>query len=178
MSGSTEKIDQVTIPVNPKDIREAEEKVIENLIQSATVDLRDTDRSNLREALEHSRTALHVSGKPLRATPLVEHEILVQEGSRPVYIRQYKSSFAEEQRMREITLGLIQDGMIQPSRSPYNSPWMLVKKSNGDDRPVIDFRGLNAITVADRYPMLRTDVALSSLDGMQVFSTLDLKQSF
>ena len=108
----------------------------------------------------------------------MEHEIRVQDDARPVYIRQYKSSFAEEQRMREITLGLIGDGVIQHSRSPYNSPWLLIKKSNGEDRPVIDFRGLNAITIADRYPMLRTDVALFSLNGMQVFSTLDLKQGF
>ena len=80
--------------------------------------------------------------------------------------------------MREITLELLNNGMIQPSRSPSNSPWMLVKKSNGEDRPVIDFRGLNAITIPDRYPMLRTDVALFTLNGMRVFSTLDLKQGF
>jgi len=179
---STKASVRVTIATTPDteniEVQLAEERAIEVLIQATTVPVQNEEVALLREALTMSRLALHVPGKPLRATDLVEHEIQIQEGARPPYIRQYKSSFAEEQRMREITLELLNDGMIQPSRSPSNSPWMLVKKSNGEDRPVIDFRGLNAITIPDRYPMLRTDVALFTLNGMRVFSTLDLKQGF
>jgi len=54
---------------------------------------------------------------------------------------------------------LLANGVIRPSRSPYNSPTWLVDKKGFDKngvkkkRFVIDFRKLNQKTVDDKYPI-------------------------
>lgn len=53
---------------------------------------------------------------------------------------------------------LLEDGIIRPSHSPYNSPvWIVNKKpdslGNKQYRLVIDYRKLNAVTITDRYPI-------------------------
>ena len=53
-------------------------------------------------------------------------------------------------------------GVIEPSRSPYCSPLMLVKKSDGTFRPEIDFRQINRVTVFDWEPMPNPDQSLPS----------------
>lgn len=46
---------------------------------------------------------------------------------------------------------LIEQGFIEPSESPVTSPVFVVPKKSDEWRLVVDFRKLNAITIADRY---------------------------
>ncbi|KAH8340342.1 hypothetical protein KR074_002460 [Drosophila pseudoananassae] len=79
---------------------------------------------------------------------------------------------------------LLQNGIIRPSRSPYNSPaWVVDKKGTDDNgskkkRLVIDFRKLNERTIADRYPMPSIPMILANLGKAQFFTTLDLKSGY
>lgn len=79
---------------------------------------------------------------------------------------------------------LMENGIILPSRSPYNSPiWVVPKKGlNSDGTPkqrmVIDFRKLNDKTIFDRYPMPNTNMILSNLGKSRYFSTIDLESGF
>ena len=43
-------------------------------------------------------------------------------------------------------------GYIEPSKSPYASPFFFIKKKDGKLRPVVDYRRLNAITIRNQYP--------------------------
>ncbi|KAH8294430.1 hypothetical protein KR054_002016 [Drosophila jambulina] len=79
---------------------------------------------------------------------------------------------------------LLQNGIIRPSRSPYNSPaWVVDKKGTDDNgskkkRLVIDFRKLNERTIADRYPMPSIPMILANLGKAKFFTTLDLKSGY
>jgi hypothetical protein len=54
----------------------------------------------------------------------------------------------------------------------------MVKKPDGSWRPCGDFRRLNLITEADKYPLPRMDDLAAGLSGCCVFSKLDLKQGY
>ena len=69
-------------------------------------------------------------------------------------------------------------GWVEPSTSPYGAPVLFVVKKGGELCMCIDFRGLNKLTVKNRYPLPRIDDLMDKLHGTTVFSALDLQQGY
>lgn len=82
---------------------------------------------------------------------------------------------------------LLQNDIIRPSKSPFSSPLMLVKKPGIIDpnkpieeqyRVVHDYRRLNANTVKDAYPMRNLFELIDEVSQGNIFSIIDLSQGF
>ena len=72
---------------------------------------------------------------------------------------------------------------VKPSSSPWSSPIVLVKKTDGSSRFCINYRALNNVTKKDVHPLPRIDDTLDSLGGGgggggQYLSTLDLQSGY
>ena len=69
-------------------------------------------------------------------------------------------------------------GIIQYSRSPWSSQVVPVIKPNGSVHLCIDYRKLNKVTKADRFPMPNISDMVYNLHGTKFFSSIDLTQGF
>jgi hypothetical protein len=69
---------------------------------------------------------------------------------------------------------LIELGIVVPSKSPWSSPVVLVDKKDGTKRMCVDLRKVNSVTKSDVYPLPSISIALSSMQGAQYFSSIDL----
>ena len=69
-------------------------------------------------------------------------------------------------------------GIIQESSSPWASPVVLVRKSNGALRFCVDYRMLNQRTIKDAYALPRIDELIDHFAGCTFFSSLDLRMGF
>jgi hypothetical protein len=72
----------------------------------------------------------------------------------------------------------LKKGFIVPSKSPAGAPVLFVKKKDGSLRLCVDYRGLNEVTVKNRYPLPLISSLLDRLKGAQVFSKLDLHGAY
>lgn len=68
--------------------------------------------------------------------------------------------------------------IISASSSNYSSPWHMVRKPNGEWRPVGDYRLLNKQTKPDRYPLPHIHDCTHILYKKRIFSTLDLNRAY
>lgn len=69
-------------------------------------------------------------------------------------------------------------GITRPSSSPLEAGFFFVEKKNKTLRPCIDFRGLNKITVKNKYPLPLLASAFKLLQGATIFSKLDLWNAY
>ncbi len=72
-----------------------------------------------------------------------------------------------------------EQGIIQDSRSPWNSPLFLVPKKDGTNRPVIDFRKVSEVTEGEQFPLpVLSDLLMNLGEGNKFFSSLDLLSGY
>ena len=55
---------------------------------------------------------------------------------------------------------------------------MFVKKADGSLRLCVDYRGLNEITIKDRYPLPLIRETLAQLSKARYFTKLDIKDTY
>ncbi|HXB10376.1 MAG TPA: reverse transcriptase family protein, partial [Bacteroidia bacterium] len=100
------------------------------------------------------------------------------EGTSPPSGKLYPLSQEELQLLKEYIDEMLQQGKIRPSKSSAGAPIFFVKNRNGKLRLVVDYRGLNAITKKDKYPLPLMTTLMEHVQNSRIFSKLDLKNGF
>lgn len=101
--------------------------------------------------------------KSLPPSRAVDFEIEVTPGHTPPSRPTYRLTSEELAELKSTLDDMLSRGFIQPNTSPYGAPTLFVKKKDGSRIMVIDYRGLNAITVKNKYPLPRIDELLDQL---------------
>lgn len=102
--------------------------------------------------------------------------------NKPVYIKNYRTPRLLKEEIHKQVQEMLRNDIIEPSVSEYNSPVLLVpkKSTNGKKawRLCIDFRCVNKVLVADKFPLPRIDDILDQLGRAKWFSVVDLMSGF
>lgn len=96
----------------------------------------------------------------------------------PFLGRSYPVPFSKRKAMQEELNKMIELGIIEESKSPYNNPLVCVVKKDSSIRACLDSRKLNQHLVADRQSTEMTEEIFQKFTGAKYFTTLDLTQGF
>lgn len=100
----------------------------------------------------------------------------------PVFTKNYRLPISQKTEINKQVQKLIDNDLIEPSQSSYNSPLILVPKKSTDGtkkwRMCVDYRQLNRKLIADKFPLPRIDEILDNLGRARYFSCLDLFSGF
>lgn len=108
----------------------------------------------------------------------VDHRIDLTPGSVPPACKSYRMAPLEEKELWDQLQAYLKDGKIEPAQSPFGAGVLFARKKDGTLRLCIDYRGLNAITIKDRYPIPRIDEQLDKFAKCEVFTKLDLASGY
>ncbi|XP_027178078.1 uncharacterized protein LOC113777243 [Coffea eugenioides] len=108
----------------------------------------------------------------------IEFEVNLCPGASPISKTPYRMAPAELKELKLQLQDLLERGFIHESGSPWGAPVLFVKKKDGTLRLCIDYRGLNNVTIKNKYPLPHIDELFDQLQGAEVFSKLDLRQGY
>ena len=73
---------------------------------------------------------------------------------------------------------MLSNNIIRPTKSPWNAPILMVKKKNGENRFVCDYRNLNEVTKKDTYPLPHMKDVLDKMHSASYWTTLDAASAY
>lgn len=122
-----------------------------------------------------------VDGDRMTINNFYEQKLQVMD-NQPVYVKNYRLPHTQKLEIDKQVNKLLENDLIEPSVSSFNSPVILVPKKSTDGtkkyRMCIDYRMVNKKLVTDKFPLPRIDEILDQLGRAKYFSILDLYSGF
>ncbi|GKF41742.1 putative reverse transcriptase domain-containing protein [Tanacetum coccineum] len=108
----------------------------------------------------------------------VEFQIKLIPRTTPVAGAPYRLAPSRMQELSNQLQELSDRGFIRPSTLPWGALVLFIKKKDGSFRMCIDYRKLNKLTVKNRYPLPRIDDVFDQLQGLSIYSKINLRSGY
>jgi hypothetical protein len=109
---------------------------------------------------------------------MYDHTIELVDNSKVLHRPIYPLSESELAVLREYLEMALQKGWIRPSKSPAGAPILFVPKKDGGLRLCVDYRGLNALTIKNHYPLPLVGETMDYLTNIIIYSKFDLRDAY
>jgi hypothetical protein len=141
----------------------------------------DSEEANPLKAIKVVSEFMDVFPKDLPGMPpeqKVEFVIELILGTAPISRRAYRVSGPELVQLKKQIDELSEKGYIRLNTTPWTAPVLFVEKKDGTKRMCMDYRGLNEVTIKNKYPLTRIEDLFDQLRGASVFSNIDLRPGY
>ena len=166
--------DSDAIPVTH--LSDSKRQLLWQAVESAGEELTQQEQEQLYAVLSQYSDVFADNSGDLGKTDEIQHTIDTRDAP-PVRQAARRIPVTQQEEVRKLLREMQEKKVIQPSRSPWAAPVVLVKK-DGSTRFCVDYWKLNAVTHKDAYPLPRIDETLQSLVGSKWFSTIDLLSGY
>ncbi len=107
-----------------------------------------------------------------------ENAINLELGKQPPYGPIYSLGPVELETLKTYIKTNLVNGFIRHSKSPAGTSILFVRKTDGSLRFCVDYRGLNNLTIKNRYPLPLIGESLNRLGRAKRFTQLDLTNAY
>lgn len=135
------------------------------------------NKAQLLKLVENFADIFHMENDKMSVNNFYEQKLRIHDNN-PVYIKNYRSPHFQKDETKKQVQKLIDNELVEPSTSNYNSPILLVPKKGDKWRLCIDYRQVNKKLIADKYPLPRIEDILDNLGRAKFFSILDMYSGF
>ena len=111
-------------------------------------------------------------------TGINDHPIDLVDDKQPPYGPIYSLGLVELETLKTYIETNLANGFIRPSQSPAGAPILFIKKKDGSLQLCVDYRGLNNLTIKNRYPLPLIGESLDRLGRAKRFTQLDLTNAY
>ncbi|KMQ89174.1 enzymatic polyprotein endonuclease reverse [Lasius niger] len=144
--------------------------------------LNNEESEHVATLIETHSDLFRLPDDKLGHTYALSHKISTTD-DQPIHTKQYRFPPIHKEEIDKQVKELLNNDIIKPSESPYNSPlWIVPKKADSKGnkrwRMVIDYRSLNEKTIGDAYPLPNITEILDQLGSAKYFSVFDLASGF
>lgn len=160
-------------PSSPTEITQEVEEIIEERV-AAIRHIPEHDREQLRGVLHrNAQVFLPKTG----AIKNFEYAFKVRDHTK-FFVPPYPIPLVYREKVAREIERMLEEGIIEPAVSTYNSPLRIVEKSDGSVRLTLDSRQINTVIEPETDRPERMEELLQNFYGVKVFTSLDLRSSF
>lgn len=144
--------------------------------------LNQEEKNSIARLLKRYDDIFFHENDKLSFTNQIKHKIKTRHED-PIYSKLYRYPQKYKEEVDSQIKEMLSQGIIRNSNSPYSAPiWIVPKRLDASGkqkfRLVIDYRNLNLITIADKFPIPNIDEILDKMGKAMYFTTLDLAKGF
>ena len=153
---------------------------LETIITMATKHLQSPLREHMAQTLRNNWQAISTNKFDLGKTELLQHKITLSDTT-PTFHKQFPIPLHHAPVIKEHVDKWLQMGIVEPARSPYNSPIFCVKKKGeGGFRLCLDYRAVNEKSLPENYTIRTPEDCMAEIGqaGARYFIALDLSSGF
>ena len=172
----TAKTDPAVALVTEKSDADRKEQVLKAVKVNST-GLSSEQLTQMQNLLKEYADIFSLHPSDLGTTDQITHSINTGDHE-PIRQPLRRLPFSLRSKTNELVQEMLDQGVIQPSKSPWASPVVLVEKKDGSVRFCVDYHRLNAVTKMEVFLLPRIDDSLDMLSKSKFFSTLDLASGF
>ena len=165
-------------------IKERTERIKELLTNIKTDTLNNEEIEEIRKICTKYEDIFHLDGDRLTYTNISNAVITLKKEVVPKYTKPYRLPHSQKQELQKQVQKMLDDDIIEPSVSPWNSPILVVPKKKDPItglqklRMVIDYRKLNEQIEDDKFPLPNITDIFDMVGGATYFSCIDLSQGY
>ncbi len=148
-----------------------------DLYHQASAGMDQTQKKQVRSLLMKYAHLFSTDDSDIGRTGIIKHQIPTGD-ARPIKQPVRRLPVHMQAEVDAELDKMLDNGIIEPSTSPWASGVVLVKKKDGTRRFCVDYRRLNDVTIKDAYPLPRIDESLDQLAGSTWFSCLDFSSGY
>jgi hypothetical protein len=113
-------------------------------------------------------------------TTLITHRIELKPGSKPVAVSPYRLHPEKAAKVKQEIQEMLKLGIIVPSESEWASPIVVVPRGTDGSsiRLCTDFRRVNALSVADPFPLPRIEDLIDKLGRAKYLTKVDMTKGY